>query len=55
VLDDAEAVLQLASKYVFGSTGEASQRFTYYPNFTDSTAYRAKRADRTGVHDVEGC
>lgn len=47
VLDDAEAVLQLASKYVFGTTGETSQRFTYYPDFTNSTAYRAE-AELTG-------
>jgi putative salt-induced outer membrane protein len=47
VLDDAEAVLQLASKYVFGSMGETSQRFTYYPDFTDRTAYRAE-AELTG-------
>jgi putative salt-induced outer membrane protein YdiY len=42
VLNDAEAILQLASKYVFGTSGETSQRFTYYPDFTNPTAYRSE-------------
>ena len=30
------------NKYVFGTTGETTQRFTFFPNFTDSTGYRSE-------------
>jgi len=40
--DAAEGVLTLLDKYVFGSAGETTQRFTFYPNFTDSTGYRSE-------------
>jgi putative salt-induced outer membrane protein YdiY len=42
VLNQAEAILQLASKYIFGTTGDTSQRFTFYPDFSNSTAYRSE-------------
>jgi len=42
VLDEAQAALQLVNKYVFGSSGETSQRFTFYPNFSNATAYRSE-------------
>ncbi len=40
--DAAEALLGLLNKYVFGTTGETTQRFTFIPNFTDSTGYRSE-------------
>ncbi|HEY7287677.1 MAG TPA: DUF481 domain-containing protein [Vicinamibacterales bacterium] len=40
--NSAEANLGVLSKYAFGSTGETTQRFNFYPNFTDSTAYRSE-------------
>jgi putative salt-induced outer membrane protein len=40
--NSTEAVLGLLSKYVFGPAGETTQRFTFYPNFTDSTGYRSE-------------
>jgi putative salt-induced outer membrane protein len=42
VLNEAAAALQLASKYIFGTAGETSQRFTFYPNFSNATAYRSE-------------
>jgi putative salt-induced outer membrane protein YdiY len=42
VLDHAEAALELKNKYVFGTTGDTTQRFTFYPDFTSSTAYRSE-------------
>jgi putative salt-induced outer membrane protein YdiY len=42
VLNEAQAALQLLNKYVFGPAGETSQRFTFYPNFSNSTAYRSE-------------
>lgn len=40
--NSTEAILGLLNRYVFGSTGETTQRFNFYPNFTDSTAYRSE-------------
>jgi putative salt-induced outer membrane protein len=40
--DATEGVLGLLNKYVFGTTGETTQRFTFFPNFTDSTGYRSE-------------
>ncbi len=34
----------LVSKIVLGATADTTQRFTYYPDFTDSTAYRMEAA-----------
>jgi len=42
VLNDAEAALELKNRYVFGTNGDTTQRFTYYPDFTNSTAYRSE-------------
>jgi len=39
--DSAEGVLTLLDKYTFAN-GETTQRFTFYPNFTDSTDYRSE-------------
>jgi putative salt-induced outer membrane protein YdiY len=39
--DSAEGVLTLLDKYTFAS-GETTQRFTFFPNFTDSTGYRSE-------------
>jgi putative salt-induced outer membrane protein len=41
-LNEAQGVLGLLNKYVFGTSGETSQRFTFYPNFTTSTRYRSE-------------
>jgi putative salt-induced outer membrane protein len=35
-------VLQLLSRIPFGSSGDTTQRFTYYPDFTQSSAYRTE-------------
>ena len=40
--DSAEAVLALLNKYMFGASGETTQRFTFFPNFTESTGYRSE-------------
>lgn len=40
--NSAEAVLGVLSKYTFGSTGETTQRFNFYPNLTESTGYRSE-------------
>jgi putative salt-induced outer membrane protein YdiY len=42
--NDAIGVLGLVSKIVLGATADTTQRFTYYPDFTDSTAYRMEAA-----------
>ena len=41
-LDNFEGVLGLTSKYRLGESGDTVQRFTFYPNFTNSTAYRSE-------------
>jgi putative salt-induced outer membrane protein len=40
--NDLGAVLGVLSKYLLGTAGETSQRFTYFPNFSNSTAYRTE-------------
>jgi putative salt-induced outer membrane protein len=40
--DDMVGVLQLLSRIPFGSSGDTTQRFTYYPDFTQSSAYRTE-------------
>ena len=42
VLDEAAAALEVASRYLFGTTAETTQRFTFYPNFSNSEAYRSE-------------
>jgi putative salt-induced outer membrane protein YdiY len=41
-IDDPVGVLQLLSRIPFGSAGETTQRFTYYPDFTTAAAYRTE-------------
>jgi putative salt-induced outer membrane protein YdiY len=41
-IDDAVAVLQLLSKVPFAEAAEATQRFTFYPNFSDGSAHRSE-------------
>jgi putative salt-induced outer membrane protein len=36
------AVLQALSKFVFSPAADTAQRFTYYPDFKESAAYRAE-------------
>src|ERR1019366_7403698 len=40
--NDPVGVLQLLSRIPFGSAGDTTQRFTYYPDFTTSSAYRSE-------------
>jgi putative salt-induced outer membrane protein YdiY len=40
--DAAQAVLQALSKYRFGTSGDTTQRFTFYPDFNQSSAYRSE-------------
>src|SRR5215471_4682770 len=39
-VDDPIGVLQLLSRIPFGSAGDTTQRFTYYPDFKTASAYR---------------
>jgi len=39
-LDDPIGVLQLLSRVPFGTAGDTTQRFTYYPDFKTAAAYR---------------
>jgi putative salt-induced outer membrane protein len=41
-LNDAIGILQLLSRIPFGTAGDTTQRFTYYPDFTRSSAYRTE-------------
>jgi putative salt-induced outer membrane protein len=41
-LDDPIGVLQLLSRIPFGAAGDTTQRFTYYPDFKTSSAYRSE-------------
>jgi putative salt-induced outer membrane protein len=41
-VNDPVGVLQLLSRIPFGTTGDTTQRFTYYPDFTASSAYRSE-------------
>src|SRR4029077_6174178 len=40
--NDPIGVLQALSKIVLGRTRDTGQRFTFYPDFSDSSAYRAE-------------
>jgi len=41
-LNDPIGVLQLLSRIPFGTSGDTTQRFTYYPDFKTSSAYRTE-------------
>jgi putative salt-induced outer membrane protein YdiY len=41
-LDDPIGVFQLLSRIPFGASGDTTQRFTYYPDFKNSAAYRSE-------------
>jgi putative salt-induced outer membrane protein len=41
-IDNAQGVLGLLNKVLFGTTGDTTQRFAFLPNFTDSTGYRSE-------------
>jgi putative salt-induced outer membrane protein YdiY len=40
--NDAVGVLQLLSRVPFGGAGDTTQRITFYPDFTQSSAYRTE-------------
>ena len=40
--DDPVGVFQLLSRIPFGTAGDTTQRFTYFPNFRSSSAYRSE-------------
>ena len=35
-------LLQLLSRVPFGTAGDTTQRFTFYPDFTETSAYRSE-------------
>jgi len=41
-LNDPVGVLQLLSRIPFGTAGDTTQRFTYYPDFKTTAAYRSE-------------
>jgi putative salt-induced outer membrane protein YdiY len=41
-IDDPIGVLQLLSRIPFGTAGDTTQRFTFYPDFKTSAAYRSE-------------
>lgn len=41
-IDHPVGVLQLLSRVPFGAAGDTTQRFTYYPDFKESAAYRSE-------------
>lgn len=41
-VDDPVGVLQLLSRVPFGTAGDITQRFTYYPDFKTTSAYRSE-------------
>jgi putative salt-induced outer membrane protein YdiY len=41
-VDDPVGVLELVSRIPFGTAGDTTQRFTFYPDFTMSSAYRSE-------------
>jgi putative salt-induced outer membrane protein YdiY len=41
-LNDPVGVLQLLSRIPFGASGDTTQRFTFYPDFKTSSAYRTE-------------
>jgi putative salt-induced outer membrane protein YdiY len=40
--NDTISVLQARSKFAFGATGDTTERFTVYPDFKETSAYRAE-------------
>jgi putative salt-induced outer membrane protein YdiY len=40
--DDPVGVAQLFSKFIFTPSSDTTQRFTFYPDFKDTSAYRAE-------------
>jgi putative salt-induced outer membrane protein YdiY len=40
--NDPVGVLQARSKFAFGATSDTTERFTYYPDFKETSAYRAE-------------
>lgn len=40
--DAAQAITQVLNKYLLGTSGETTQRFTFYPDFTTASAYRSE-------------
>jgi len=40
IFNDALGLLQLLSRIPFGTAGDTTQRYTFYPNFTRSSAFR---------------
>jgi putative salt-induced outer membrane protein len=51
--DDPTGVFQLSSKVPLGPTADTTQRITYYPNFSTTTAYRSE-AELTAQAAVNG-
>jgi len=41
-LDDPVGVFQVVNRIPFGGSGDTTQRFTYYPDFKTSSAYRTE-------------
>jgi putative salt-induced outer membrane protein YdiY len=41
-LDDPVGLLQLLSRIPFGAAGDTTQRFTFYPDFKTTSAYRSE-------------
>ena len=41
-VNDPIGILQLLSRIPFGTAGDTTQRFTYYPNFSTASAYRSE-------------
>ena len=41
-VDDPVGVLQVVSRVPFGAAGDTTQRYTFYPNFHHSSAYRSE-------------
>jgi hypothetical protein len=41
-LDDPVGVLEAISRIPFGAAGDTTQRFTYYPDFRNTSAYRSE-------------
>jgi putative salt-induced outer membrane protein YdiY len=41
-LDHPVGVLQAVNRFLFGASGDLSQRFTFYPDFKDSSDYRSE-------------
>jgi putative salt-induced outer membrane protein YdiY len=41
-IDHPVGLLQLLSRVPFGTAGDTTQRFTFYPDFTESSAYRSE-------------